>query len=194
MTNMSGDWIGKILGTNNADIYVEISQSQEAVSGTVRINDPMYGTSIYDYKGLFQGQQLKMEMDPSPQYPKQPRLHTAIINGHRVQVQRGGTTLGHVSATGTLLQADRIEGKWSSSIATGGTFWITRATGTIETASEFKGPQTANVAFIMMSISNSDPSLEDALNALKRAAAQHGIQAVRVDEIEHSGKVYRCHT
>ena len=189
MTDIAGDWVGKILGTNNADIFVEISQLHRDLTGTVRINDPMYGTSVYDYKGTFEDGQLGLEMDPSPQTIKQSRSHTAIVNGQRVVIQTEVINLGHVSVTGTLVEADRLEGKWTSSIGTGGAFWISRATSRVETASKYEGPQTANVAFIMMSISNSDPTLEDSLNAIKRATAQHGIEAVRVDEIEHSKKI-----
>jgi len=189
MSDMAGDWAGKILGTNNADIFVEIAQQQRDLTGMVRINDPMAGVSVYDYKGTFDDGQLHLEMDPNPQTIRQSRSHTATVNGQRVVVQTDVVSLGHVSVTGTQVEAERIEGKWTSSIGTGGAFWINRATSRIETASKFEGPQTSNVAFIMMSISAADPTLEDSLNAIKRAAGQHGIDAVRVDEIEHSKKI-----
>lgn len=189
MTGIAGDWVGKLLGTNTADIFVEIAQLQLDVTGTVRINDPMFGVAVYDYKGTFEDEQLCLEMDPSPQTITQSRTHTAIVNGQRVVVQTDAVSLGHVSVTGKQVEAERIEGKWTSSIGTGGVFWINRATSRVETASKFAGPQTANIAFIMMSISATDPTLEDSLNAIKRATAQHGIEAVRVDEIEHSKKI-----
>ena len=122
MTDIAGDWVGKILGTNNADIFVEITQLQRDLSGTVRINDPMYGASVYDYKGTFENGQLHLEMDPSPQIIKQSRSHTAIVNGQRVVVQTEVVSLGHISATGKQVAAERIEGKWTSSIGTGGAF------------------------------------------------------------------------
>jgi hypothetical protein len=189
MTDVAGDWAGKILGTNNADIFVEIEQQQRDLNGTVRINDPMFGASVYDYKGTFEDGHLHLEMDPSPQTIKQSRSQTAIVNGQRVVVQTDVVNLGHVSVTGKQVEAERIEGRWTSSIGTGGAFWISRATSRVETASKFEGPQAANIAFIMMSISATDPTLEDSLNAIKRATAQHGIDAVRVDEIEHSKKI-----
>lgn len=189
MTDITGDWVGKILGTNNADIFIEIAQSQIDLTGTVRMNDPVYGTAVYDYKGTLQDRLVSLEMDPSPQSLQQIRSQTAIANGHRVVVQTNSVSLGHVSVSGTLVEPERIEGKWVSSIGTGGAFWITRANSRVETASKLEGQQTANVAFIMMSISTSDPTLEDSQNAIKRATAQHGIEAVRVDEIEHSKKI-----
>lgn len=189
MTDISGDWAGKIIGTNNADIFVEIAQSDQNVSGTVRINDPMYGASVYSYTGKFSDQILHLEMDPDTQNAQHARSHTVLVNGRSVVVQTPGISLGHVSVDGKLVESERVEGKWTSTIGTGGTFWITRANTMVETASKFEGPQTANVAFIMMSISATDPSLEDSLNAIKRATAQHGIEGVRVDEIEHSKKI-----
>jgi len=105
MNDIAGDWVGKILGTNNADIFVEIAQLQRDLSGTVRINDPMYGASVYDYKGLFENGHLQLEMDPSPETIKQSRSHTAIVNGQRVVVQTDGVSLGHVSVTGKQVEA-----------------------------------------------------------------------------------------
>ena len=44
-------------------------------------------------------------------------------------------------------------------------------------------------AFVMMSISSSIPELEDVLNTIKRACATFDIPAIRVDEVEHSGRI-----
>lgn len=189
MTSIDGDWVGKILGTNNADIFVEIMQSHQDLTGTVRINDPVFGTAVYDYEGRVEGGRVSLEMDPSPQSPQQPQSHTVTVNGRRVAIQTDAVNFGHVSVNGTLVEANRIEGKWMSSIGTGGAFWISRANSHVETASKFEGSQIENVAFIMMSISDANPSLEDSLQAIKRAASQHGIAAIRVDEIEHSSKI-----
>lgn len=189
MNDITGDWAGKIFGTNHGDIFVEISQIDGDLSGTVRINDPMYGTTVYDYKGTIEHGLLNLELDQSPMSLKQSRSHTAIINGQRIVVQTDVVSLGHVSVTGKQIEEDRIEGKWTSSIGTGGAFWISRANSSIETAAMYEELQKNNAAFIMMSISSKDPTIEDSLNAIKRATVQHGIEAIRVDEIEHSKKI-----
>ena len=185
MTDITGDWAGKILGTNNADIFVEISQSNSDLTGSVRINDPVFGVAVYDFAGTFDDSRFKWDMVPRPQIVQSPKHPSGL----ELFVQTNGVELGHVSASGHQIDGDRIEGKWESTIGTGGSFWITRASSRVETASKFEGSQAANVAFIMMSISAIDPTLEDSLNAIKRATAQHGIEAVRVDEIEHSKKI-----
>lgn len=144
MKSTEGDWTGKILGTNNADVFVEVMQSDQDLAGTARINDPMYGPAVYDYKGRFEDGRLSLEMDPSPHSPRQPQSHTVTVNGRRVAIQTDGVSLGHVSATGALVEAHRIEGKWMSSIGTGGTFWISRANSHVETSSKFEGSQIEN--------------------------------------------------
>ena len=189
MSIFNGDWTGKILGTNNADIFVEIVESNGSLQGTVRINDPLYGTSVYTYTGNSEASTFHLEMDPTPSSNTQNRTHTALVNGRHVTVQTEGVSLGHVTVEGNLVEIDRVEGKWISSTGTGGTFWIKKAVTSVETASKFEGDIMDNVAFIMMSISSDDPSLEDSLNAIKRATKQHGIEGVRVDEIEHSQKI-----
>lgn len=169
MSIFNGDWTGKILGTNNADIFVEIVESNGSLQGTVRINDPLYGTSVYTYTGNSEASTFHLEMDPTPSSNMQNRTHTALVNGRRVTVQTEGVNLGHVTVEGNLVEIDRVEGKWISSTGTGGTFWIKKAVTSVETASKFEGDIMDNVAFIMMSISSGDPSLEDSLNAIKRA-------------------------
>lgn len=189
MIDVSGEWAGKIVGTNNADIFVEITQVGDQLSGAVRINDPMYGASVYIYLGTCNGDNIHFEMDPTPESTKQNRTHSVLVDGRRVLVEVPGVNLGHVSADSTLVENGRIEGKWTSTSGTGGVFWIGRTESRVETASKFKGAEEDNVAFIMMSISSDDPSLEDSLNAIKRATDSHGIHGVRVDEIEHSGRI-----
>ena len=189
MKSISGEWVGKILGTNNADIFVEIEQSNSNLSGSVRINDPMFGMAIYSYSGNLSVNDVVLEMDPKPESFNSPQSHTAIINGKTISVDTEGVSLGHVSVKGTLVEEGRIEGKWNSSIGTGGTFWITRANSRGETVPRHDEAIDDNVAFIMMNISLDDPSLEDFLQAIKRATSQYDIQGVRVDEIEHSKKI-----
>jgi len=187
MSTLSGDWNGRILGTNNADIFVELSQSGEAVSGTLRINDPMFGVSVYSLAGTLVGDAVSLTL--SPKDASVVRSHNIMIGGRKVVVAAEHQSLGVVSATAKVVDAGRIEGRWTSSVGTAGTMWITRATTSIETASQYKGDQSENIVFVMMAISDADLSLEDALGAIKRAAILNGLEAIRVDEIEHSGRI-----
>jgi hypothetical protein len=189
MDNLSGEWTGKILGTNNADIYAEIAENEGILAGTVRINDPLYGIAVYTFNGNRDGLSLNFEMDPTPNNLQQKRTHTVVVDGRPVTVETEGVNLGHVTVNGRLIESGRVEGKWVSSLGTGGTFWIVSATRNVEIASKYNGTQMENIAFIMMRVSSEDPALQDSLNAIKRATSQHGIEGVRVDEIEHSKKI-----
>lgn len=189
MSDFNGDWVGKITGTNNAEIFVEISDDDGSLTGSARINDPIYGTSVYTFTGNADGKSVHFEMNPTPKSLQSKRFHNVYVEGKQVTVETDGVNIGHVTVNGTIIKENRIEGKWISSIGTGGVFWVEHTLRTIETASKFKGDQIDNIAFIMMSISPDKPELEDSLNAMKRAAIQNGIQGVRVDEIEHSKKI-----
>ena len=46
-----------------------------------------------------------------------------------------------------------------------------------------------NIAFVMMSISDSEPELEDVLYAIQRACGTVNMEAVRADKVEHSGRI-----
>jgi hypothetical protein len=65
MSQISGDWVGKIQGTNYADIFVEIEEIDNKLSGTVRVNDPIYGTSVYIYSGNINEGVIQLEGDPT---------------------------------------------------------------------------------------------------------------------------------
>ena len=189
MAIITGDWVGKIIGTNTGDIFLEATELESKLTGTVRVNDPMYGTTVYRLTGLRDGNNLSMEMAPVVDNSSQLKTHTAFVDGRAVRVQVQDIQLGSVSASGKITNEHRIEGKWHSSIGTGGTFWVSRAETYTVPLDNFSGEQRENRTFIMMSISDAYPELEDRLLAIKRASDSHGIGAVRVDEIEHSGKI-----
>jgi len=43
--------------------------------------------------------------------------------------------------------------------------------------------------FLMMPIATDKPELQDILSAVKRSAKRYGVDCLRVDEIEHTGKI-----
>lgn len=89
-------------------------------------------------------------------------------------------SLGVVKAIATLNDENTIEGNWSSSIGTAGTFAITR--------DEKAFDEINNNAFVIMAIKNK-PEEDDILNAIKRACTEKNINATRVDDTNHSGKI-----
>ena len=186
---MTGDWVGRIIGTNTADMFFEAEESENKLKGTVRVNDPMYGTSVYRLTGLRDGNNFSIEMDSITDNSSQIKAHTAFVDGKHVKIQVQGTQLGRVAGSGKIVNDNRIEGKWHSSIGTGGTFWASRAETYFNPTDNFSEKQGENITFIVMNISDEHPELEDSMLAIKRASDSHGIGAIRVDEIEHSGKI-----
>ena len=47
MRKVEGNWSGRITGTNNANVFVEVRQDEATLSGIARINDPIHGTAVY---------------------------------------------------------------------------------------------------------------------------------------------------
>jgi hypothetical protein len=189
MALMTGDWVGKIIGTNTGDIFFEAVELEDKLSGIIRVNDPIYGTSVFSVAGSRNGNNANIKMDPIANDSSQIKMHTAFFNGRMIKVEVPTQHLGHVTASGTFKNDNRIEGKWHSSIGTGGTFWMSRPETSIKSNDNFSGEQIDNITFIMMSISDAHPEFEDTLLAIKRASESHGIGAERVDEIEHSGRI-----
>lgn len=187
--DLTGDWLGKIEGTNNADVFVEMRQSGNQLAGIARINDPMHGIAIYEYVGAIDGRILHMELDPTEECLRQSKCRSVIVNGKPITVESTTAGLGHVEVDGELVKKHRIEGKWVSSVGTAGKVWIVRTSSPIADAPEYENNEMEDIAFIMMGIGSDIPSLEDALNAIKRATESHGIPALRVDGIEHSGRI-----
>jgi len=47
MRKVEGNWSGRITGTNNANVFVEVKQDEAKLSSIARINDPIHGTAVY---------------------------------------------------------------------------------------------------------------------------------------------------
>ncbi len=113
MKNISGNWQGNINGTNNADIFIEITQLNQNLSATVRVNDPKYGTSVYRCTGKIKNSKILLKGNPD-------------FNVHNnLEVN-----LGKITINGTLQKSSIITGKWESSIGTGGVFQVSKVVST----------------------------------------------------------------
>lgn len=185
MHNLEGNWVGIISGTNNGDVFVEMRQNNETLSGITRINDKVFGTTVYHFTGKVDGNDIVMEMKPQE---KQKLSSAAVyVNNRPVTIQVPTTNFGDVVANG-IIKDDTITGKWTSSIGTGGTFEIARgdkvAINNAKTAE-----RQLNRSFVMMPIDMTKPELVDVLNTIKRAAKKFDIECFRADEVEHSEKI-----
>jgi hypothetical protein len=189
MDNIQGSWVGKITGTNNGNVFVEIMQKSNTLSGSARIADFMFGTVIYHFSGNIEGKSITLNMIPDQNSMIKAQSATMLVNNRPVNIQVPTIQYGQVTVIGELLSDGKISGTWKSTLGTGGTVYLWQDTGEEESPSQKENNIEKNKAFVMMSISSEDYRLEDVLSSIKRATNKFGIECVRVDEIEHSGKI-----
>ena len=123
MVSPTGTWSGKIAGTNNGDIAVEIVEADRLLSGVMRINDLQHGVATYDFEGRRNDSTLRLKGVCRPD--QQPSRNVFV---HRQSLFVEPPVLhGEVTVEGHIAGGNRITGDWSSSIGTAGTFWVQRA-------------------------------------------------------------------
>ncbi|MEZ8069427.1 hypothetical protein [Vibrio sp. FF145] len=95
-------WAGRIYGTNTGNVFLEVSQDQNSLTGKLRIMDTIYGISMYDCTGTYDDG-FRLECTP-------------------ISAPEEGVVMGNVVVIGKLTQSGNIKGDWSSTIGTAGTF------------------------------------------------------------------------
>lgn len=184
MHDLNGDWVGTISGTNNGDVFAELIQKDNAVSGTARIQDRILGTTVYLFVGTIKEDSILLTLTPEAR--QKMTAANIIVQGRPVTVQVPTIVSGDVKLSGTINKS-AISGKWESSLGTGGLFSMLKSD--VDKKSAGNTDTQKNQVFVMMPIASDRPELEDVLSAIKRSAKKHGIDSLRVDEIEHSGKI-----
>lgn len=62
--SLSGNWSGKIVGTNKGNIYIEIAQNKDKIFGKLHINDLDLGVANYHFEGTVLNNKVEMTMFP----------------------------------------------------------------------------------------------------------------------------------
>jgi hypothetical protein len=101
LNDLNGKWAGRIFGTNTGNLFLDIIQEENKLSGEVRINDLDFGVTIYQILGTTNG---SIEFNIIPKKA-----------GEGIQVSPG-----RVSAE--LKPDGSLEGTWETEIGTAGTF------------------------------------------------------------------------
>lgn len=102
MATLGKLWAGRIWGTNTANVFAKFDVTDSAISGTIRLNDPVFGVSVYSVTGTFDGSTL----DASGTSTQSPE----------------GVSFGTVTLKGALTPQGNLRGEWESDTGTGGTF------------------------------------------------------------------------
>ena len=101
MENLANRWAGRIYGTNTGNVFLDLNQDAENISGRLRIMDSVFGVSIYAYTGIVNDEIV---------------LHCKPENAEE------GAQLGDVTVKGRLTPQGNIKGEWESTIGTAGAF------------------------------------------------------------------------
>ncbi|MDR2945551.1 MAG: hypothetical protein LBV79_02230 [Candidatus Adiutrix sp.] len=190
MKSLSGKWSGRIEGTNIGNIFAEIVDIDGVLTGTLKLNDNTYGPATFEIKGRYQDSKIAMLLSPQ-ELSKETPLSTPIeVNGVKYDVKHPGTVLfAPISIDGDITKEGTIQGTWRTQSPTAGVFSMTHSDYSTLLKEVTPNQVDANTAFIIMPIDGSDPSIQDTLATIKRATEKYSINAERVDEIEHSGKI-----
>lgn len=189
MHDISGNWVGRISGTNVGNTFVEITQNEKQLSGIARLNDPMFGSAVYNFTGTLEGDNILLKMSPDLSVNKNKPAQVILVNNQPVTVQAPAVIYGDIVAEAEIAEDWTITGKWTSTLGTGGTLFLWNEKNVKKEKDEVSKFELKNHAFVMMPIAKDDTELEDVLNSIKRATAKHSIECKRVDEVQHSGKI-----
>lgn len=102
-------WAGKAFGTNVGYLALKLEGDDDALTGTLRMNEEGVGVLVYSIEGNFEAPTLTMVGTP--------------------QVDIEGVQLGEMKAVGTMNAAGEIHGDWETTIGTGGNFVLHPHTG-----------------------------------------------------------------
>ena len=109
MKKVDGNWTGRITGTNNANVFAEIKQDGSKLYGIGRINDPQYGTSVYNFTGVIEGNIVTLSMVPDEKFVNKQETQEVIINGRKMTITANMVRHGNVSVKANLVNSSTIE-------------------------------------------------------------------------------------
>jgi hypothetical protein len=105
MAEIGKNWNGHILGTNTGNVAVTLEGEDDALTGVIRLSDNHHGVAVYDVTGTFEAGNLTLTGTPQGE---------ALDDGE----------LGQLTVAGALTPEGRLDGQWSTTIGTGGTFQL----------------------------------------------------------------------
>lgn len=101
MHKLVTQWAGRLYGTNTGNLFIELQQDNDTLSGTVRFMDSLYGLSVFNCSGTC-GDEIRLLCVPVS--PPRDQFH------------------GDVTVEAFLTPEGNLRGNWSSTIGTAGTF------------------------------------------------------------------------
>lgn len=102
-------WAGRAWGTNIGNVFVTLDGEDNALTGTLRINEPGVGIAVYAVQGTFEAP-------------------TLTLTGQS-ETQIEGVEFGQLTVTGAMNAKGEIHGDWQNTIGSAGTFVLFPHTG-----------------------------------------------------------------
>jgi hypothetical protein len=124
VTSIQRNWNGRIYGTNTGNVAIQLDGEDDHITGTVRLLDDKFGLAVYTVTGTYAEGVLKLEGTPQGQPPE-------------------GMVYGNLTAEGKLQADGRLDGEWSTTIGSGGT-WQAWAHGAAAQAPKPNVPEQIN--------------------------------------------------
>ena len=111
---LANKWAGRAWGTNVGNVFLTLEGEDEALVGTLRMNEPGVGVAVYAVQGNFVPPTLTLTGTP-----------TEVLED---------AELGLLTASGTMNAKGEFNGDWESNVGTAGTFVLYPHTGQEQTA------------------------------------------------------------
>ena len=103
MTGIGKHWNGRVFGTNTGNVALTLTGEDDALTGTIRLADDSHGIAVYDVRGSFEGGKL-------------------ALSGEWAGEAQEGMIYGALTVEADLSGEGRLDGQWSTTVGTGGTF------------------------------------------------------------------------
>lgn len=97
-------WAGRAWGTNIGNVFVFLDGEDQALNGTLRMNEDGVGVAVYAVKGTFEAPKLSLFGEP--------------------QKEIEGVQFGQLTVTGAMNAKGEINGDWETATGTAGTFTL----------------------------------------------------------------------
>jgi hypothetical protein len=128
MIKVEGNWVGRITGTNNGNVFVELKQENAKVYGVARINEPIYGMAIYNFTGVIENEAIVIDLVPDSAFLKQTITQEILANNQPVKITVPKVGYGNVHLNAKLVNKGSLEGIWKSTLGTGGKVFLANET------------------------------------------------------------------
>lgn len=128
MTGIVKNWNGHVFGTNTGNVAVTLDGEDAALNGVIRLSDDKHGVAVYEVAGQFVDGSLELAGTP------------------QVAAEAEDLELGNLTVKGSLTSDGRIDGNWTTTIGTGGTFKLWPHMTEVPAASGALVPEQLNTA------------------------------------------------